>query len=130
MSMFLIINADDFGLTDGVCRGIVDCADAGGITSTTAMICGEKYIANIEKHLALLNVPCGLHLQISTGRPVSPAKQRWCANNGGNFPNSSSGAARFSPDLAAGFWSLKFCLETFFQADLNSLETPARPLSD
>jgi len=110
MSRFLIINADDFGLTDGVCRGIIDCADAGGITSTTAMICGEKYIANVEKHLPALNVPCGLHLQISTGRPVSPAMQRWCANNGGNFPNSPSDAARFPPDLVAGEWAAQVAL--------------------
>jgi len=42
MSKFLVINADDFGLTDGVCRGIIDCADAGGTRLTSDMIAGDK----------------------------------------------------------------------------------------
>ena len=34
----LIINADDFGLTPGINRGIVTCHDAGVVTSTSLMV--------------------------------------------------------------------------------------------
>ena len=35
---FLIINADDFGLTEGVNAGIIDCLRNGILTSATAMV--------------------------------------------------------------------------------------------
>jgi len=39
----LIINADDFGLTSGVNRGILQCHQKGVVTSTTLMVCGDKF---------------------------------------------------------------------------------------
>ena len=36
--MKLIVNADDFGLTDGVTRGILDAIRNGIVTSTTRMV--------------------------------------------------------------------------------------------
>ena len=37
----LIVNADDFGLCEGVNLGIIDGFQAGAITSTSFMITGE-----------------------------------------------------------------------------------------
>ena len=38
MSKYLIVNADDFGLTQGVVKGIIDSANPGIVTSTTVLI--------------------------------------------------------------------------------------------
>jgi chitin disaccharide deacetylase len=70
--MKLIINADDFGLTAGVCRSIRELLEIGAITDTTAMIAADGVIENgiyaggreLEGHL-------GLHLMLTGGRPVS-----------------------------------------------------------
>lgn len=36
----LVVNADDFGLTDGVCRGILDAHERGIVTSTSVLAVG------------------------------------------------------------------------------------------
>jgi len=38
VSKFLIVNADDFGLSDGVNRGIIEAAERGVLTSTSLMV--------------------------------------------------------------------------------------------
>jgi len=37
----LIVNADDFGASEGVNRGIVDCHNRGVVTSTSLMVTGR-----------------------------------------------------------------------------------------
>ncbi|MHB0914431.1 MAG: carbohydrate deacetylase [Thermoleophilia bacterium] len=68
----LIINADDFGLTGGVNRGIIDCHEAGVVTSTTLMVGGDA--ADEAARLAARHprLGVGLHLNLTAGRPVSP----------------------------------------------------------
>jgi predicted glycoside hydrolase/deacetylase ChbG (UPF0249 family) len=39
----LIVNADDFGLSSGVNRGIVEAHEGGIVTSATLMACGAKF---------------------------------------------------------------------------------------
>jgi len=75
-SRYLIVNADDFGLSDGVNEGIVKAWCDGVVTSTSVLI-------NIEgaperaaaAHAAHPELPMGLHLNITTGRPVLPVDQ-------------------------------------------------------
>jgi predicted glycoside hydrolase/deacetylase ChbG (UPF0249 family) len=38
MSRYLIVNADDFGLSPGVNRGIIECAESGMLTSASLMV--------------------------------------------------------------------------------------------
>ena len=38
MSRILVVNADDFGLSSGVNRGVVRAHDEGIVTSTSAMV--------------------------------------------------------------------------------------------
>jgi hypothetical protein len=73
---YLIINADDFGLTDGVTEGIVQSWHEGVTTSTSAMI----NIEGAPKRIAMMHarypdLPIGLHLNITQGHPVSPPKK-------------------------------------------------------
>jgi hopanoid biosynthesis associated protein HpnK len=56
----LIINADDFGLTAGVNRGIVKSHRSGIVTSTTLMACGSRFeeAAALAKEMPRLSVGC------------------------------------------------------------------------
>lgn len=72
----LILNADDFGLTDGISRGIRKLLDAGAVTDTTVMLAvegaAERAVAHGGKEL---QGRLGLHLQLTSGRPVLPYEQ-------------------------------------------------------
>lgn len=73
---FLIINGDDFGLTDGVTQGILSAWKDGVLTSTTAMINIDGAPERMAlAHRAHPTFPIGLHLNITQGRPVLPAEQ-------------------------------------------------------
>jgi predicted glycoside hydrolase/deacetylase ChbG (UPF0249 family) len=73
---YLIVNADDLGLSDGVTEGIVRAWREGVVTSTSAMInvegAAERVAATRAAHPDL---PIGLHLNITTGRPVLPPER-------------------------------------------------------
>ncbi len=75
----LIINADDFGLSEGVCRGVVRAMRAGVVSSTTAMVCVEDAPAVIRRHALDPDSDAagrvGLHLQLTSGAPVLPAAE-------------------------------------------------------
>ena len=66
----LIVNADDFGLTAGVSRGILEAHQKGIVTSTTMLV-------NLPVHVELLaqlratELGVGLHLNLTLGAPVS-----------------------------------------------------------
>lgn len=75
MARTLIVNADDCNLTAGVTRAILDCHDHGILTSTTFMMnlpVTATTIAAIQKRK---NLGVGIHLNITYGPPVSPAKK-------------------------------------------------------
>jgi predicted glycoside hydrolase/deacetylase ChbG (UPF0249 family) len=67
--MKLIINADDYGLTDGICRSIIDLLEQDAISNTTIMIC----VDGAEKRCRLLkdtgfSSRAGVHLQTTLER--------------------------------------------------------------
>jgi predicted glycoside hydrolase/deacetylase ChbG (UPF0249 family) len=66
----LIVNADDFGLTGGVSRGILEARRAGIVTSTTVIVNRSIAPALIEE-LRASGLGVGLHLNLTLGRPVS-----------------------------------------------------------
>ncbi len=69
----LIVNADDFGLTPGVSRGIIKAHREGIVTSTSVMI--NMPYAEESLRLAQQEAPdlgIGLHLNLTAGKPVSP----------------------------------------------------------
>lgn len=69
--MKLIVNADDFGLTDGVTYGILDAMKNGIVTSTTMMVNtpGTAKAATIARENPELAI--GLHINISLGFPLT-----------------------------------------------------------
>lgn len=70
---FLIVNADDFGLTAGVSRGILDAHRRGIVSSTTALVnLGPERELDAEA-AGLGSLGVGLHVNLSWGTPLSPA---------------------------------------------------------
>lgn len=69
----LIVNADDLGLSDGVTEGIVRAWRDGVVTSTSALVNIDGAANRIAAvHAAHPDMPIGLHLNITEGRPVLP----------------------------------------------------------
>ncbi len=72
MSRCLIVNADDFGYTPGVTRGIIEGHRKGIVTSTSIMI-NMPFAAEAVKlaHREVPELGLGLHLTLTAGPPIS-----------------------------------------------------------
>ncbi len=57
----IIVNADDFALTDG-----------GAVTSTSVMTCAEGAKGRVRRHAGTLRGRAGVHLQLTAGKPRLP----------------------------------------------------------
>jgi predicted glycoside hydrolase/deacetylase ChbG (UPF0249 family) len=68
----LIINADDFGYTQGVNRAIAECAFAGVVTSATVMANGAAFDDAVAKALQT-RLAVGCHTVLVDGEPLSPS---------------------------------------------------------
>jgi len=68
----LIVNADDFGLTAGVSRGILEAHRRGIVSSTTALVNLEPEPGLDEEAASLAELGIGLHFNLTWGSPVSP----------------------------------------------------------
>lgn len=68
----LIINADDFGLTDGVNQAILELSKRGIVSSASVMVNqvmhqGQKFTNSMVKSIGL-----GIHLNLTCGKPILP----------------------------------------------------------
>jgi len=70
----LIVNADDFGRSPGVSRGILEAHRTGIVTSTSVMINQPGIEEQLAQALAHPKLGVGLHLVFSAWRPVLPPK--------------------------------------------------------
>ena len=68
----LIINADDFGLTVGVNRAIVETHAAGVVSSTTLMARGRAFEDAVTVARTAPNLSVGCHVVLVDGTPVLP----------------------------------------------------------
>jgi hopanoid biosynthesis associated protein HpnK len=71
----LIINADDFGLTEGVNHGVLKAHQGGIVTSTTLLANGAAFESAVALALAAPGLGVGVHLNLSQGRPVADASR-------------------------------------------------------
>jgi len=67
----LIINADDFGLTAGVNRGIVEAHQGGVVSSTTLMANGPAFDGAVAVARSAPNLSVGCHVVLVDGLPLS-----------------------------------------------------------
>ena len=97
----LIVNADDYGLTAGVSRGILDAHRRGIVTSTTLLVNRPVDPALIDQ-LKASGMGVGLHMNLTLGPPVAPAKRVGSLVDGeGKFIRDAREAAqRARPDEA------------------------------
>src|SRR5262245_44549492 len=71
----LIVNADDFGLTAGVNRAIIEGHTRGAITSATLMANMPAFDAAVRLAREHPSLGVGLHINITQGRPVAEASR-------------------------------------------------------
>jgi predicted glycoside hydrolase/deacetylase ChbG (UPF0249 family) len=95
----LIVNADDFGLTGGVSRGILRAHREGVVTSTTVLanLPAQPDLDATAAESAGLGL--GLHFNLTWGHPVSPAATVSSLVDGeGRFGRDLTVLQRASPD--------------------------------
>ena len=71
----LIVNADDFGLTSGVNRAIIELHAAGLVTSTSLMARAGATDEAIELACATPSLGVGCHVVLVDGEPVLPPEK-------------------------------------------------------
>jgi predicted glycoside hydrolase/deacetylase ChbG (UPF0249 family) len=104
-SIRLIVNADDFGLTAGVNRGIGELAGVGALTSATLMANGSALVDAIRTAQDLPALGVGCHVVLVDGKPVSPAESVPSLLGRGESLRDS--LLRFATDLQRGLISEK-----------------------
>jgi predicted glycoside hydrolase/deacetylase ChbG (UPF0249 family) len=75
VTKYLIVNADDFGMSSGVSRGILQAHAGGIVTSTTALVNAPGAGDALALASRVPGVGLGLHLNLSFGQPVLPPAQ-------------------------------------------------------
>jgi len=91
----VIINADDFGLSPGVNRGIVAAFRHGVLTSTTMLVNLRSFDDAVELARQNPDLPTGIHLSLLWGPPVSaPSTVPSLVERDGYFPRSLTVLAR------------------------------------
>jgi hopanoid biosynthesis associated protein HpnK len=91
----LIVNADDFGLTDKTNQAILEAYHTGIITSTSLLANGAAFGSAVELALRVPGLGVGVHLNLVEGRPVSePSTVPSLVDKKGFFPGSPLRLAR------------------------------------
>jgi len=98
----LIVNADDFGLTTGVSRGIIE-AHRRGIVSSTTLLVNRPLHEDLLTALRASRLGVGLHLNLTLGAPISPLEEvpSLVDAEGKLVRDARAVAARVKPEEAA-----------------------------
>lgn len=89
MAKQVIINADDFGLSEAVNYGVIDAYRKGVVSSTTLMVNQKAARHAISLLTQAPNLYVGLHVNLTTGYPVSkPETIPSLVKNDGSFVGS------------------------------------------
>jgi predicted glycoside hydrolase/deacetylase ChbG (UPF0249 family) len=82
----LIVNADDFGLTENVNKGILDAHREGIVTSTTLLANGLAFEGAAAAGKRFPRLGIGVHLNLTEGMPVADASHiRTLVDRGGRL---------------------------------------------
>jgi hopanoid biosynthesis associated protein HpnK len=91
----LVVNGDDFGLTESINQGILEAHQRGILTSTTLLANGMAFDSAVALALDAPRLGVGVHLNLTEGRPVSDASAvSSLVNDGGHFFGGPAGLAR------------------------------------
>ncbi len=70
-----IVVADDFGVSPGVNRGVIEAYEAGVVTTASLLANLPGFEDAVERARARPGLAVGFHLNLTFGRPVSPAEE-------------------------------------------------------
>ncbi|HET9086814.1 MAG TPA: ChbG/HpnK family deacetylase [Acidobacteriaceae bacterium] len=91
----LIVNADDFALTDGINRAVVDLHTAGALTSATLMAAAPRFSEAVALARQDASLGVGCHVVLVDGSPVSaPAAIPSLMDDGPRFRTALGGFIR------------------------------------
>jgi predicted glycoside hydrolase/deacetylase ChbG (UPF0249 family) len=82
----LIVNADDFGMTEAVNQGIVDAHDRGIVTSASLMATGAAFEHAVALAKTRPNLATGVHLTLTELRPLIGSAGASLVGPDGRFP--------------------------------------------
>ncbi len=103
MTKYVIFNSDDFGISDGVNRGVIEAHNDGLLSSTCTMINVQSAVNGIrqaQEKAPKLGV--GLHFTLSFGKPVLPANEvSSLVRSDGRFPQTYDGLTEQLPQYDA-----------------------------
>ncbi len=89
------MNADDFGLTPGVNRGILEAHTRGILTSATLMACGAAFEDAVALARATPSLSVGCHVLLVDSSPLLSLDQV------SSFASSNSGSTRFRESIVS-----------------------------
>ena len=114
----LIVNADDFGMTEGVNRAILEAHLRGIVTSTSLLANGAAFASAVEIARSTPALGVGVHLNLTEGRPSSDAARipSLVTPEGSFFP----GAGRLASRVLSGRAALPE-IETEFRAQIEKV---------
>jgi hopanoid biosynthesis associated protein HpnK len=85
--MRLIVNADDFGLSEAINRGVIEAHEHGIVTATSLLATGAAFEDAIERARRTPTLDIGVHLALTGQRPVSePRLVPSLVDAAGQFP--------------------------------------------
>ena len=113
MERRLIINADDFGLSESVNKGIVEAHTKGVLTSTTIMANMPAADQAVELAKNLPSLGLGVHLNLTAGKPL-------CQDNTVKLILDSQGYFALSPGKLALASLVNGKVKTAIEAELTS----------
>jgi hopanoid biosynthesis associated protein HpnK len=104
----LIVNADDFGFTAGVNRGIVEAHSRGVVTSSTLMANGRAFSDAVQLARTVPQMSVGCHVVLIDGQPlldpktISSLVAHRSANHDGDAARFRDGIGGFALRALAG----------------------------
>lgn len=87
--MEIIVNADDFGLTKGVNKGIIDAHLNGVVTRTTLIMNGYAVEEAVDLAKRTTSLKTGIHLALTFGRPLNKEETLDLVDENGTFKYTS-----------------------------------------
>jgi predicted glycoside hydrolase/deacetylase ChbG (UPF0249 family) len=120
----VIFNADDFGLTEGVCLGIIEAIRFGCVTGTTAMAAVPGAPERLLRWAPEIPGCVGAHLQLTSGRPVLNTELvPSLVEAGGIFPASKKGLPRAVPEEIVREWHAQVRVLQGLGIDITHIDT-------
>jgi len=88
----LVVNADDFGLTEGVNRGVLEAHHRGIVTSTTLLASAPAFESAVRAAGSAPRLGVGVHLNLTEGHAIAkPSEIASIADATGRFRHSPAG---------------------------------------